>query len=159
MIADAPKIVPAGWLWLAAFLFVVMVPGGLIGVGSAPGDWYAGLSKPPFNPPNWIFAPVWFALYVLMAVAGWRTFMRAPKSTEMALWISQQGLNWLWSPVFFTLQLLWPAAAVITAIWLIIVAFILKSWKADRIAALCFVPYLAWVSFATLLNVSVAILN
>ena len=77
----------------------------------------------------------------------------------MAFWVAQQGLNWLWSPVFFTLHLLWPAGVIIGAIWLLIAAFIWRSRRIDPVAAWCFVPYLAWVSFATLLNVSVAILN
>ncbi len=66
---------PRALLLLAAFILVVFAVGALIGVSTAPGEWYASLNKPPFNPPNWLFGPVWSTLYVLIAIAGWRTFM------------------------------------------------------------------------------------
>src|SRR4051794_28977474 len=68
---------------------------------TAPGEWYAALAKPSFNPPNWLFAPVWTVLYVLIAVAGWRTFERDQRGGPMKLWWAQLALNFLWSPVFF----------------------------------------------------------
>lgn len=150
---------PRSLALLVAFLVVVIGVGGAIGIGNVPGAWYEGLSKPPFNPPNWVFAPVWFALYVMIAVAGWRTFMRAPGGVAMRVWVAQMLLNWAWSPVWFTLHLLWPAFAVIAALWLAIVAFIALARREDAVSAWLFVPYLAWVSFAGLLNLSIAILN
>lgn len=150
---------PRNWLILAGFLVVVIGVGSLVGVSTAPGEWYAGLDKPPFNPPNWIFAPVWFTLYVLIAIAGWRTFLREPAGAAMFLWIAQMVLNWLWSPTFFILHWLWPAGVVILAMLAMILAFIAVSWRRERLAALLFVPYAAWVGFASLLNLSIAILN
>jgi tryptophan-rich sensory protein len=150
---------PRNIVLLAVFLVVVIGIGTLIGTTTAPGGWYAGLEKPPFNPPNWLFAPVWFTLYVLIAVAGWRTFIREPRSPAMKLWFAQMGLNWLWSPVFFSLHWLWPAFAVIVALLACILSFIWVSWRQDRAAAWMFVPYAAWVGFASILNFSVAILN
>lgn len=150
---------PRALLLLAAFLVVVIGVGGAIGVSTAPGEWYGGLNKPPFNPPNWIFAPVWFALYVLIAIAGWRTFLAEPVSLAMRVWYAQMVLNWAWTPVFFALQLIWPAVAVIVALWLAIIAFIAITWRSDRVSSLLFAPYLAWVSFASLLNISIAVLN
>lgn len=150
---------PRKWLVLALFLAVIIGVGSLIGVSTAPGEWYANLNKPPFNPPNWIFGPVWFALYVMIAIAGWRTFMRDPGGTAMKLWAGQMVLNWLWSPTFFTLHWLWPAMIVILATLATILAFIAVNWRTDRISAWLFVPYAAWVGFASALNLSIAILN
>ena len=146
-------------LMLGAFLLLVIGVGGLIGMFTAPGEWYAELDKPPFNPPNWIFAPVWTLLYVAVAVAGWRIWRVAPKSGAMRIWGVQMLLNWLWSPVFFAAQLLWPAVVVLLLMWLSIAAFIRAAWPLDRTAGWLFVPYLAWVSFAAILNISVAVLN
>jgi tryptophan-rich sensory protein len=150
---------PRALILLAVFLAVVIGVGAVIGIATAPGDWYASLEKPPFNPPNWVFGPVWFALYVLIAIAGWRTFRREPGGTAMKLWVGQMALNWLWSPTWFTLHWLWPAFAVIVSILALILALIRVSWKDDRISAVLFVPYAAWVGFASLLNLSIAILN
>lgn len=150
---------PRSILLLAAFIIVVFAVGGLIGFSSAPGEWYASLNKPPFNPPNWVFGPVWSALYVMIAVAGWRTYIAEPRGRGMLLWIGQMVLNWLWSPTWFSLHLLWPAFAVIAAMLVLIVLFIANRWNRDRAAALLFVPYAAWVTFAGLLNLSIAILN
>lgn len=150
---------PRSLLLLGVFLAIVIGVGALIGVSTAPGEWYATLEKPPFNPPNWLFGPVWFALYVMIAVAGWRTFLQQPGGLGMKLWYGQMLLNWLWSPTWFTLHLLWPAFIVIAAILALIVAFIANRWTRDRISAWLFVPYALWVGFASLLNLSIAILN
>lgn len=147
------------WLLLALFLVLVIGAGSLIGISTAPGEWYAGLNKPPFNPPNWIFAPVWLALYICIAIAGWRVFLRAPKSSAMAFWVAQMLLNWLWSPTFFVLHMVWPAFIVILGVGLAIIGFIVESRKHDPFSGGIMVPYLAWVSFATLLNLSIGILN
>jgi len=150
---------PRALMLLGIFLAIVIGVGAAIGVVTAPGEWYDSLQKPPFNPPSWLFAPVWTTLYVLIAIAGWRTFLGEPNSTGMKLWYAQMVLNWIWSPVFFVLHGLWPAFFIIVVMWAAIAAFILNRWNRDRISAWLFVPYLAWVSFATLLNVSLAILN
>jgi translocator protein len=150
---------PRSLLLLALFLAIVIGVGSIIGILTAPGIWYAELEKPPLNPPSWIFSPVWLALYICIAVAGWRTFLLQPGGTGMKIWYAQMVLNWLWTPVFFGLQLLWPALAVILAMLLAILAFIANRWPTDRLAAWLFVPYAAWVAFASYLNLSIAILN
>lgn len=144
---------------LIGFLALVLGMGILIGTLAAPGSWYAALEKPVFNPPNWIFAPVWTVLYVFIATAGWRTFLRAPRSMAMYFWYGQLALNWIWSPVFFVLHLMWAAFLVISAMFVLIVLFIGQSREADRISATLFLPYAAWVGFAGLLNFSLAVLN
>ncbi len=137
-----------------------MLGGGiLIGTLTAPGEWYAQLSKPAFNPPNWIFGPVWTVLYVLIAMVGWRQFETDRSSTAMKLWWAQIGLNFLWSPAFFVMQLPWFALVVIVALLAVIVMFIARVRDSDRVSAIAFLPYFAWVAFATVLNLSIAILN
>lgn len=150
---------PRPWITLAIFLIVVIGVGGLIGTQSIPGAWYEGLNKPPFNPPNWIFGPVWFTLYVMIAVAGWRIYMISPSAAAMKVWYAQMALNFMWSPIWFIAHLIWPAFAVIAAILALIVTFIVLARKLDPIAAWLFVPYLVWVGFASLLNLSIGILN
>lgn len=141
--------------------FVLLVLGGglLIGILTAPGDWYAGLNKPPFDPPDWIFGPVWTVLYVLIAIAGWRTWETGRTSFMMTLWWVQLFFNFLWSPVFFVLQRPEIALMVILALLTTILLFISRSWVTDRVSALAFIPYVAWVSFASILNFSIVILN
>jgi len=85
---------------LLVFLVLVVGAGWAIGVTNLPGAWYAGLAKPAFNPPNWVFAPVWTVLYVLIAIAGWRVWTRDRAGWPMKLWAAQLALNWAWSPVF-----------------------------------------------------------
>lgn len=150
---------PRALLWLAAFLVLVFGVGGLIGVNTAPDAWYAALNKPPFNPPNWVFAPVWSVLYVLIAVAGARSFLRDRTGPAMGLWVAQMLINWAWSPTWFTFHLLWPAFLVALAMLAAIVGFIAVSWNRDRVSSWLFVPYAAWVAFASLLSGSVAWLN
>ncbi len=86
------------------FIAVVVTCGALIGINNVPGDWYQSLNKPPFNPPNWIFGPVWTTLYVMIAIAGARTWLRSRMGGRMQLWGSQMLLNFLWSPMFFGMQ-------------------------------------------------------
>lgn len=147
------------WTIRIAFLILVMGGGILIGTLTAPGAWYAALNKPVFNPPNWIFAPVWTTLYLLIAMAGWRQYEARDHGSLLPLWWAQLILNFLWSPAFFVLQLPWLALVVIAALWAIIVLFIRGTWRWDRPSAVAFIPYLAWVSFATVLNLSIAVLN
>ena len=144
---------------LAVFIIAVLTTGLLIGWLTAPGDWYEGLAKPSFNLPNWIFGPVWTGLYLLIAVAGWRLWSRAPASSAMRLWFAQMGLNWLWSPTFFGLQAPTLALIIILILVTTIIVFIVSSRRIDTTSSLLFVPYLAWVAFAALLNAAIVVLN
>ena len=124
------------------------------------GEWYQSLTKPPLNPPGWVFGPVWFVLYLLIAAAGWRTAVRDGLSPRLALWGGQMALNWAWSPTWFTLHQPWAALVIIYGVLAAIIAFIVLSWRSgDRVSAWLFVPYALWVSFASYLNLSIAILN
>jgi tryptophan-rich sensory protein len=148
-------------LSIPLFLFVALSLGGglLIGAFNTPGDWYAALEKPPFNAPGWLFGPVWTTLYVLIGVAGWRTWQKARSSAAMWLWWLQMALNFAWSPVFFTLHNIGAAFAIILALLLTILGFVAATWKQDRTSALLFLPYAAWVAFASLLNGAILMLN
>lgn len=146
-------------LWIVLFLVIALGGGLAVGFVTRPDHWYARLRKAPFNPPNWVFAPIWTILYVLIAVAGWRIFARAPGGAAMGLWVAALALNFLWPPVFFRLH--WPAVAlgVVLALLLADILFVVASWPVDQVAALLFVPYIAWVAFAALLNAAIVRLN
>lgn len=144
---------------LILFLALVMGGGIAIGILTAPGDWYAALNKPAFNPPSWIFAPVWTLLYIAIAVAGWRVWRLETRGKALRLWTLQLGLNFLWSPVFFVQHRPGLALIIIVLLLLTILAFIAAAWRRDRIAALLFLPYAAWVGFASVLNAAIFILN
>jgi tryptophan-rich sensory protein len=123
------------------------------------GEWYENLAKPAFNPPSWVFGPVWTVLYILIVVAGWRIWRIAPTSLAMMLWLAQIILNWLWSRTFFGAEAPWQAFAILAAILVCISGFIALAPRYARFSASLFVPYATWVTFATVLNGSIALLN
>ena len=125
--------------------------------------WYPTLEKPVFNPPNWVFAPVWTSLYIMMGIAAgliW-TSDSDEKTTKRALgfFAIQFGLNALWSYLFFGLHNPLLALVEILLLWILIWETYNQFKKIDKIAGLLMIPYLAWVSFATLLNASIWWLN
>lgn len=146
---------------LSLVLFLILTVGGglLIGTLTLPDAWYAALAKPPWTPPGWVFGPAWTLLYVLIALAGYRTWRRAPSGPAMQLWAGQMLLNFSWSPIFFRAHLIEAALVVIAGLLLVIVAFIARSWRSDRVAASLFVPYALWVAFALSLNAGISWLN
>ncbi|SCY26955.1 TspO/MBR family protein [Microvirga guangxiensis] len=140
----------------------VAVAGSLVTQPNIP-TWYAGLAKPGFSPPNWLFAPVWTMLYAMMAYALWR-ILSLPRSTPgrtgaIVIFFVQLALNSAWSFAFFGAQSPLLGLVVIAALIVAILSTIAAFWKLDRVAALLFVPYLAWVCFATLLNGAIWQLN
>jgi translocator protein len=127
-----------------------------------PGEWYAALDKPPFNPPSWLFAPVWTVLYVMMGVAAWRiwkTAASAERTTALRSFAVQLVLNAAWSPTVFGMHSLGGGVAVIVAMAFAIIVTIQRFHPIDKIAARLLYPYLGWVAFATALNVSLWALN
>lgn len=147
--------------YLELILFVALVVGGGLAIGylTTPGEWYTRLAKPVFNPPGWIFGPVWTLLYVLIGVAGWRVWRRDRGGRPMKLWWAQLVLNFLWSPIFFSAHQIGFALAVILLLLAAVLAFMVASRRQDRVAAWLFVPYATWVAFASLLNGSIWALN
>jgi translocator protein len=143
----------------AAFIVLVPAIGLLIGAFNIPGAWYAGLNKPSFNPPDWVFAPVWTVLFVLISIAGFRTFERETHGTAATLWSLQMVLNFAWSPVFFSLHRIDWALVIVLAMLASVLAFVWSQWHEDRVASWLFVPYVAWVGFAAALNTAIFLLN
>jgi translocator protein len=146
---------------LSLILFLVLVVGGGLAIGyvTAPGEWYAHLAKPAFTPPGWIFGPVWTALYIVIAVAGWRVWRGHRGGRPMKLWWTQLVLNFLWAPIFFSAHQIGLALVIVLLLLGAILAFMITSWGRDRVAAGLFVPYAAWVAFASVLNASIFMLN
>lgn len=146
---------------LTYIVFIAIVLGGglVIGINNLPGEWYQSLAKPAFNPPNSVFGPVWSVLYVLIGIAGAKTWLRGHLSVGMLIWAGQMVLNFLWSPFFFGLRMPAVALTIIIALLALVIAFIRNRWNANRVSALLFVPYAAWVAFATALNASIVYLN
>ena len=142
-------------LTLILFVVLTVAAGSLVGYSTIPGPWYQGLQKPSFNPPNWIFGPVWTALYVLIGIAGARVFIRERGNWLPKIWFLQMALNLVWSPVFFILHRSDLALVVLIAMLIAITL----AWSRDRPSALLFLPYAAWVSFAGLLNGAIWQLN
>lgn len=152
-------ILKSSWLWLVVFVVAVSGIGALIGMNFPPGPWFDALQKPWFQPPNSVFAPVWTILYVMIGIAGWRVFCLEDDPRLRMMWIVQMVLNFLWSPVFFGLETAGGALIVIALLWLVLVSFIRLAWVEERVSAWLFLPYLAWVSFATALNGAIWYLN
>jgi len=141
--------------------FGVSAGGGAITVTSVD-TWYQTLEKPTFNPPDWLFAPVWNLLYLLMGIAAWRVW-RSRSSRALRLFYMVFGLqlclNLVWSYLFFGLQRIDLALVEIVILLAVIVVNMMMFRKIDRLAGLLFVPYTAWVTYATILNASLWILN
>lgn len=124
--------------------------------------WYAGLEKPFFTPPNWLFGPVWTLLYVLIALSlytVWTQKTSKPKTGAYTIFGIQMILNALWSLVFFGLHWTWPGLMVIIALDICVIALIKSSKRISKPAAYLLIPYLAWICFATCLNLGIAVLN
>lgn len=125
--------------------------------------WYATLEKPFFTPPNWLFAPAWITLYVLMGIAAfliWRKGLnREGVKPALLIFLVQLALNALWSVVFFGFKSLLGGVIVIAVLWVAILFTILKFFHLSNAAGALLLPYILWVSFATALNISVLVLN
>jgi tryptophan-rich sensory protein len=135
--------------------------GGLLTINEIPG-WYAALQKPSFNPPNWLFGPVWTALYIMMGVAFylvWRNPPSAGRKKALSAFLVQFALNCAWTPVFFAMHQLGAALVVIVLMWLAILRTIFLFAPFSKTASWLLVPYISWVSFATLLNAAIWWLN
>jgi tryptophan-rich sensory protein len=156
-------------LVLLGFLAACFFVGGIsstFSVAAIP-QWYAALSKPSFNPPNWVFGPAWTLLYTLMAIAAWLVWKQpisapgsaALRTAGLRLWWLQLLLNFAWSWIFFHQHQLAGALFEIVLLWLAIVATTVLFVKVSRLAAWLMAPYVAWVAFASVLTYEIWRLN
>ncbi len=153
------------WIKLTICL-AVCIGSGFIGSFFTRGSiktWYVFLEKPPFTPPGWLFAPVWFLLYVLMGVSAflvWRVGLNQFHVREgLVIFIIQLVLNSLWSFAFFGLKSTIGGLLVIVPLWTAILLTIINFYRISKAAAYLLLPYILWVSFATVLNFHIYILN
>lgn len=146
------------WLTLTPFLIAVGAAA-FTGARYMPGPWYERLAKPSWTPPNWVFPPAWTLLYGMIAVAGWIAWKAQGVGPLLAVWVIHLGFNAAWSWIMFGLKRIRTAAYDAVAMWVTIVLFIGLAWPVAPTAALLFVPYLVWVSYALALNVRILQLN
>ena len=142
-------------LALIGFVGLPLLVGGASGslTAAAVREWYPSLIPPPGRPPNWLFAPVWTALYIAMGVAAWRVWRQVvPHQAALRLWGWQLLANALWTPAFFGLHSPGLGLVVIVPLWGLIVLTLRSFVRLDRVAAALLVPYLLWTSYATYLN-------
>jgi translocator protein len=157
---DDPKLAKRRPLLL--FLLVTLAVGASASIFTEPSipTWYAALAHPSFAPPNWLFAPVWTTLYVVMAVAVWRVWrLSGTKSLEIGAYGAQLFFNFAWSALFFAAHQIELAFIDICALLGLILVTTILFWRRDRLAGLLFLPYLAWTGFAALLNYAFHVLN
>ena len=150
------------FIGLLGFISICLVTGAGAGwfTAAGVGAWYDHLRKPTFNPPKWIFAPVWTVLYILMAIAAFLVWRETGLwHIAMALFFFQLLLNFAWSFIFFSAHKIGFALADIIMLWLAIIVTMVAFAEVSAPAAWLFAPYLAWVSFASVLNASILRLN
>jgi len=153
-------------IWKLVVSIIACLAAGAIGsifTRQAIPTWYATLEKPAFNPPNWLFAPVWTLLYLLMGVAAFLVWRKGLENRQVRIalivFLVQLVLNALWSVAFFGLESPLFGVVVIAALWVAILFTVLKFYRISLAASVLMWPYLLWVTFAAVLNVSIWLLN
>jgi translocator protein len=149
---------------LIACIAIPLIVGGIAGIAPSGSDneWYAALDKPVFNPPDWVFGPVWTILYLLMGISLyliWKSPASPIRKLALIIFGIQLVLNFAWSFIFFYFQQPGFALIEIVILWFSILAMIIVFHRINRVAAYLQIPYLLWVTFATLLNASIWWLN
>jgi len=149
------------WLVLILLIAICFAAAGLGGRTTTPSipNWYAGLVKPSWTPPDWLFGPVWSVLYLSMAVAAWLVWRKGNAAVPMIVFGVQLAFNAAWSWLFFGLRNPGLGLIDIVLLWAAIVATTIVFWRRSLAAGLLFVPYLAWVTFAAVLNFAIWRLN
>ncbi|MBT4722938.1 tryptophan-rich sensory protein [Candidatus Falkowbacteria bacterium] len=149
---------------IVKFVFAILIcqlaglMGAIFNLNSIDG-WYTTIAKPVFNPPNWIFGPVWTILFILMGISLYLIWTNKHHFFAMKIFGLQLFLNILWSFLFFGLQNPFAAFIGIVLLWISILLMIIQFYKVNRWSALLNIPYLLWVTFALVLNLAIVILN
>jgi translocator protein len=153
-------------IWKLVVSIVACLVAGAIGsifTRSAVTTWYATLGKPTFSPPNWLFAPVWTLLYILMGIAAFLVWRKGLGNRQvrsaLIVFLIQLILNTLWSVVFFGLESPLFGLVVISVLWMAILVTVIQFFKISREASVLLWPYFLWVTFAAVLNSSIWLLN
>ena len=144
-------------LWI-----VVSMGAGLVGSRFMPGEWYASLAKPDWNPPSYVFGPVWTTLYILMGISAWLVWRKVGFSgatSVLGLFLVQLVLNSLWSYLFFGIHQPGLALIEIVILWSVILVITIGFWRISVTAGIMLLPYLCWVGFASVLNLQLWRLN
>ena len=149
---------------LIVSLFLPLFIGAIAGMFTAQAvpTWYTTLNRPSFNPPNWIFGPVWTSLYILLGISFfliWKENPTRERNLAIKVFSIQMLLNFAWSFLFFYFNLIGAALIEIILLWISIAAMIYLFYKIKPLAAYLNIPYLLWVSFATILNAGYYLLN
>jgi translocator protein len=148
------------WVGLGGWILLPLLAGAF-GSLFQPGQWFAELAKPTWNPPSWVFGPVWTTLYILMGVAAWLVWRRGGPIARgaLTLFVVQLVFNAAWSWLFFGLQSPGLAFLDIILLWLLIIVTTIAFWRVRMAAGVLLLPYLAWVTFATALNFAIWRMN
>lgn len=146
-------------LYAVLFIVAIFIIGGAIGYKFAPTSWYQELNKPFFTPPNWLFAPVWSILYIIIGFVGWRIFIDRPNDLLKTMWSAQLVINFAWTPLFFGLHQTVIALLSCLIMLLLVVMIVLKAWNSDKLVSVLFIPYAFWLALAAALNIGVVVLN
>ncbi len=147
-------------IYIAILLAVVV--GGLGGAATTIGPWYVGLAKPSWQPPDWLFGPVWTTIYVLTAIAGvkaWRRGDATQRRHFLGALLLNCLLNMLWSAIFFKSQRPDLALIEVVPLWLSVLLLMVLPWRYARASSWLLLPYLLWVGFASYLNWTIVRLN
>ena len=150
------------WIGLALWLLVAFIPAAVGGAAAATATEYQTLAQPPWAPPSWLFGPVWTVLYLLMGIAAWLVWKEAGFSgagLALGVFLFQLVLNAIWTPLFFGAGLRGWAFLDIVLLWAAILGTVLLFWRVRPLAGALLTPYLAWVSFAAVLNYTIWRLN
>ena len=146
--------------WTLFLIFLTATFGaGATGAVIPPGPWYQSLAKPSWTPPNWMFPVMWTTIYVLISFAAARVAVLPGSAYAMAFWALQIAFNTLWTPVFFGLRNLRGSVPIMICLWVSVLGATITHMQLDLWAGLAFVPYLAWVTVAAALNITVVRLN